>query len=118
MTWAFNVKTMQQINCQVDIEDFCAEDNLYELRDKEGEFIARNTVEKTFSRIEAQVGAVIEEIKAKSKNEKCLGCSNILSEDDKSILIILITMILFRDPRTIDFGIKILQQENPDKEER
>ena len=118
LTWAFNVKRMQPIKCQVDIEDFCAEDNLYELRDKEGEFLARNTIEKAFSRIEAQVGTVIEKIKAKSQNENCLVCPNILSEHDQGILIILMTMILFRDPETIDFGIKILQQQNPDMEER
>ena len=118
LTWAFNVKTMQPINCQVDIEDFCAEDNLYELRNKEGEFLARNTIEKAFSRIEAKCGTVIEEIKTKSKNEKCLMCPNILSEDDKSILIILMTMLLFRDPNTIDYGVKILQKMNPDMDER
>lgn len=30
---------MQQIDCQVDIEDFCAEVDLYELKDDEGEFV-------------------------------------------------------------------------------
>lgn len=118
LTWAFNVKAMQQINCQVDIEDFCAEDNLYELRDKEGEFISQNIIEKAFGRIETKVGTVIATIKAKSQNEKCLRCPNILPENDKSILIILMTMILFRDPKTIDLGIKILQQENSNIDER
>ena len=45
-------------------------------------------------------------------------CPNILSEDDKSILIILMTMILFRDPETINLGIKFLQKENPNMDER
>ncbi|MCR5608636.1 MAG: DUF4238 domain-containing protein [Lachnospiraceae bacterium] len=118
LLWAYNVRAMQQINCQVDIEDFCAEDNLYELRDEEGKFIARNIIEKVFSRIEAQVGAVIEKIKTKSQNEKCMVCPCILSEEDKSILIILMTMILFRDPKTINLGMKFLKQENPDMDER
>ena len=118
LIWALNVKTMHQTYCQVDVDDYCAKDNLYELRDKEGEFIARNIIEKAFSRIESKVGLVIGEIKKKSQNDKCLGCPNILSEDDKSILIILITMILFRDPMTIDYGIKVLQQQNPNMDDR
>ncbi len=48
----------------------------------------------------------------------CIVCPNILSENDKSILIILMTMILFRDPKTIDLGIKILQKENSNMDER
>ena len=118
LTWAFNVKTMQQIKCQVDIKDFCAEDNLYELRDEEGAFISQNTIEKAFGRIETKVGTVIATIIAKSQKEMCFGCPNVLPENDKSILIILMTMVLFRDPKTIDLGINILQQENPDIDER
>lgn len=118
LTWALNVKTLQQIDCKVNINDYCAEDDLYELRDKEGCYLARNTIEKAFGRIEAKVGTVIAAIRAKSQNENCLRCSNILSEDDKSILIILMTMLLFRDPNTIDYGVKILQKLNPDMDER
>lgn len=118
LIWALNTKTLQQIDRKVDICNFCAENDLYELKDKDGGYIARNTIEKAFGRIEAKVGTVITAIIAKSQNKNCLRCSNILSEYDKSILIILMTMLLFRDPNTIDYGVKIFQKLNPDMDAR
>lgn len=118
LVWALDVKSIAPINKQVDVENFCAKDNLYELRNKEGEVIAHNIIEKSFGKIEAEVGKVLKKIKEKSQNEKCLECMRILSEDDKSILIILITMLQFRDPETIDYGIKILQRDNPEMDDR
>ena len=118
LAWATDVKLQDISNRQIDINDFCAENNLYELRNEEGEFIARNFIEKKFSRIEQEVGVVLNGIKEKSKNEKYLECTSILSEYEKSILIILITMLLFRDPETINYGVRVLQQNNPEMDER
>lgn len=118
LAWATDVKLQDINNRQIDINDFCAENNLYELRNEEGEFIARNYIEKKFSRIEQEVGVVLNEIIEKAKNERCLECTSVLSEYDKSILIILITMILFRDPETISYGVRFLQQGNPEMDER
>lgn len=114
LAWAMDVKSIVPINNQIDIENFCAEDNLYELRNEEGEFIAQNFIEKTFGNIEAKVGSVLKKIQEMSQNEEYLKCMSVLSEDDKSILIILMTMLQFRDPETINYGIKILQQDNPE----
>ena len=118
LAWATDVKLQDISNRQIDINDFCAENNLYELRNEEGEFIARNFIEKKFSRIEQEVGVVLNGIKEKSKNEKYLECTSILSEYEKSILIILITMLRFRDPETINYGVRFLQQDNPEMDER
>ena len=118
LAWAVDVRSIAPIKKQIDIEDFCAMDNLYELKNEKGEFIARNFIERTFGRLEAKVGSVLKKINEKSQTEKCLKCTSVLSEDDKSILIILMTMLQFRDPETIDYGIKILQRDNPRINER
>lgn len=118
LAWAFDIERSTQINHQVDIDDFCAENNLYELMNEDGEIIAQNFIENKFGRIEVKVGVVLKRIIEKSKNENCLKCTNILSENDKSILIILMTMLQFRDPKTIDYGVKALQQNNPELDAR
>lgn len=114
----FSLKSMKQIPTQVDIEDICYEKNLYELKDADGSFIAQNRIEKILGKLEEQTSRVIELIKAKSQKGQCLNCSNILSEDDKSYLIIFITALMYRDPQTIKTGISILQSSNPDIDDR
>lgn len=96
------------------IDKICREIDMYEPIDKEGAYIAPNYIENRFGRIETKVGKVIETIKAKAQNAKCLSCTSVLSEEDKSMLIIFITALMFRDPDTIEFGIKSLQASNPD----
>lgn len=86
---------------------------MYEIKDRDGLFIAQNTIEKTFGKIEDNTNRVIQSIRAKSQNENCLNCSTVLSEKDKSYLIILITSLLYRDPATIESGIGFLQEANP-----
>ena len=66
MIWQFNLKTMQQIPIQVDVQDICFEKNLYEIKDRDGLFIAQNTIEKTFGKIEDNTNRVIQSIRAKS----------------------------------------------------
>ena len=109
LAWAVDGISIAPIEKQIDIEDFCAMDNLYELKNEKGEFIARNFIERTFGRLEAKVGSVLKKINEKSQTEKCLKCTSVLSEDDKSILIILMTMLQFRNPETIDY---ILQNKD------
>lgn len=111
LIWGFDIKSMHQIPTQVDTEDICRKTDLYELKDKDSKFISQNRIEK-------RVGTVIETIIAKSENEKCLECWNVLSDEDKSLLVILMTMLKYRDPDTISFGIKVLQKENSLMEER
>ena len=118
LIWQFNLKTMQQIPVQVDVQDICFEKNLYEIKGKDGSFIAQNTIEKTFGKIEDNTNRVIQVIRAKSENENCLNCPTVLSEDDKSYLIILITSLLYRDPATIASGIGFLQESNPNMDDR
>ena len=57
---------MQQIPIQVDVQDICFEKNLYEIKDRDGLFIAQNTIEKTFGKIEDNTNRVIQSIRAKS----------------------------------------------------
>ena len=57
--WQYNVKTMKQTPVQVNISNICYEKNLYELMDTDGAFIARNTIEKTFGKIESEASDVI-----------------------------------------------------------
>lgn len=116
--WEFSLKSMKQIPTQVDVEDICYEKNLYELKDDDGSFIARNRIENIFGKIEGQTSRVIGQIISKSQNEQCLNCPTILSEDDKSYLIIFITALLYRDPQTIKNGISFLQTLNPSNDER
>ena len=53
LIWQFNLKTMQQTPVQVDVQDICFEKNLYEIKGRDGSFIAQNTIEKTFGRMQA-----------------------------------------------------------------
>ena len=75
--------------------------------------IAQNSIENTFRQIEKNTCRVIRSIIDKSQNENCLNCSTILSEEDKSLLIIFITALLYRDPQTIVMGMRFLQENNP-----
>lgn len=109
----FDTNTMLQTPTSVKVEDVCCEKNLYELRDSDGSFIARNHIENTFRQIEDYTARVIKSIVAKSQNEKCLNCTTVLSQDDKSYLTIFITALLYRDPQTIEMGIRFLQESNP-----
>ena len=118
LIWQFNLKTMQQTPVQVDIQDICSEKHLYEIKGSDGSIIAKNTIEKTFGKIETNVSRVIRSIQTKSKNENCLNCSTILSEDDKSYLIIFITSLLYRTPETIEAGISSLKKTNPEMDNR
>ena len=114
LAWVLDVESMQYLKEEpLDMEKFCADNNIYELRNKDGEIIAQNVIEKAFAGIEAKYGTVLKKIIDASENQKCLGCPNILSEEDKSILIILMTSLWFRDPQTINNGIKILREDNP-----
>ena len=118
LIWQFNLKTMQQIPVQVNVQDICFEKNLYEIKSKDGLFTAQNTIEKTFGKIEDSTNRVIQSIRTKSENANCLNCPTVLSEDDKSYLIILIASLLFRDPATIESGIGFLKKTNPNMDDR
>ena len=118
LIWQFNLKTMQQIPVQVNVQDVCFEKNLYEIKSKDGLFTAQNTIEKTFGKIEDSTNRVIQSIRTKSENANCLNCPTVLSEDDKSYLIILIASLLFRDPATIESGIGFLKKSNPNMDDR
>lgn len=114
----FDTNTMQQAPTSVKLEDVCCEKNLYELRDSDGSFIAQNHIENNFGQIEDYTARVIKSIVAKSQNEKCLNCSTVLSQDEKSYLTIFITALLYRDPQTIEMGMKLLQGANPSMDGR
>jgi len=47
-----------------------------------------------------------------------MNCSTVLSQDDKSYLTIFITALLYRDPQTIEMGIRFLQESNPGMDSR
>ena len=114
LIWQFNLKSMQQTPVSVDVEDICYKKHLYEIKSDDGSFVAQNTIEKTFGKIESQTSKVIQSIKHKSQNTNCLNCSTILSEEDKAYLVIFINCLLYRDPETIEYGIKVLQESNPE----
>lgn len=109
----FDTNTMQQMPTSIQVNDVCFEKNLYELKDSNGSIIAQNSIENTFRQIEKNTCRVIRSIIDKSQNENCLNCSTILSEEDKSLLIIFITALLYRDPQTIVRGMRFLQEKNP-----
>ena len=100
------------------INKICREIDMYEPVYEDGSYVAPNHIENRFGRIETKTGKVIEAIKAKAQNDKCLSCTSILSVEDKSTLIIFITALMFRDPDTIDLGIKSLQASNLDMDLR
>lgn len=112
--WQFNLKTMLQTPVQVNVQDICFEKNLYEIRNTDGSFVARNTIEKAFGKIEAAVSKVVTSIKQRAQNEKSLNCTTFLSEEEKNMLIIFITALMYRDPDTIKNGIEYIKESNPD----
>ena len=95
------------------IDRICRDIDMYELLDENKDYIAPNRIEHIFGRLETEVGRVIKSIKVKSQNENCQKCPAVLSNNDKSYLIIFITSLLFRDPKTIELGIRNLQEANP-----
>lgn len=114
LIWQFNLKNMHQTPDPVNVKDICYKKHLYEIKSDDGSFVAQNTIEKTFGKIESQTSKVIQSIKHKSQNTNCLNCSTILSEEDKAYLVIFIYCLLYRDPETIEYGIKVLQESNPE----
>ena len=60
LIWQFNLKTMRQTPVQVDVQDICFEKHLYEIKGSDGSFIAQNTIEKTFGKIETNANKVIQ----------------------------------------------------------
>ena len=114
----FDTNMMRQTPTAVKVEDVCFEKNLYELRDGDGSYIAQNHIENNFRRIEGFTARVIRSIVDKSQDETCLNCSTVLSQDDKSYLTIFITALLYRDPQTIEMGIRFLQESNPSMDGR
>lgn len=112
--WQFNVKTMEQTPVQVNVNSICYEKNLYELKNEDGTFIGRNTIEMAFAGIESGVSKAIKSIKCRIQNEKCINCTTFLTEEEKSVLIIFITTLMYRDPYTIERGISFLKENNPE----
>ena len=114
LIWQFNVKTLEQTPVQVNINSICYEKNLYELRNDDGTFIERNTIEMAFAGIESGVRKAIKSIKNRTQNEKCINCTTFLTDEEKSMLVIFITALMYRDPQTIERGISYLKENNPD----
>lgn len=114
LIWQFNVKTLEQTPVQVNINSICYEKNLYELRNDDGTFIERNTIEMAFAGIESGVRKAIKSIKNRTQNEKCINCTAFLTDEEKSMLVIFITALMYRDPQTIERGISYLKENNPD----
>ena len=112
--WQYNVRTMIQTSTQVNVQDICFEKYLYELRNADGSFIARNAIEKTFGKIEVAVNNAIRSIKERVQNEKCLNCTTFLSGEEKSLLSIFIAALMYRDPDTIAREIDFLKKTNPE----
>lgn len=112
--WQYNLKTMQQTPTQVNISRICFEKNLYEIRDKEGAFVARNTIEKSFEKIESQVNTAFEAIKRRTQDENCMNCTTFFTDEEKSLLTLFITSLMYRDPTTIERGISYLKENNPE----
>ena len=112
--WQFNVKTLEQTPIQVNINSICYEKNLYELRNDDGTFIERNTIEMAFAGIESGVSKAINSIKRRIQNEKCINCTTFLTDEEKTMLTIFITALMYRDPQTIERGITFIKENNPD----
>ena len=60
----------------------------------------------------------VDSIIKKSQKEKCMNCTTVLSENDKSLIILFLTTLLYRDPKTIDEGMSFLINSNQDIGER
>lgn len=84
------------------------------MRNDDGTFIERNTIEMAFAGIESGVRKAIKSIKNRTQNEKCINCTTFLTDEEKSMLVIFITALMYRDPQTIERGISYLKENNPD----
>jgi hypothetical protein len=116
--WQYNLKSMWQTPVSVNVKNVCFKKNLYEIMNEDGTFIAKNWIENIFGKIEKQTGTVIDSIIKKSQKEKCMNCTTVLSENDKSLIILFLTTLLYRDPKTIDEGMSFLINSNQDIGER
>lgn len=116
--WQYNLNSMWQTPVSVNVKTVCFKKNLYEIMNEYGAFIAQNWIENIFGKIEKQTGAVIDSIIKKSQREKCINCTAVLSENDKSLIILFLTTLLYRDPKTIDEGVSFLINSNQDIGER
>ncbi|MBP3854408.1 MAG: DUF4238 domain-containing protein [Ruminiclostridium sp.] len=116
--YRYNVNNLEKEPELRSLDKVCREIDMYELFGKDGSYITPNRIENIFGKIEKNTSKVIEFIKVKSQNDNCLKCASVLSENEKSLLIIFMTTLLYRDPQTIENGINFLQQSNPDMDIR
>lgn len=110
LLWQFRTSTKEHIAVPVNARTICFEKDLYELTSQDGTFIAQNIIENRLSQFEAKVAGVIRCIQERSKNEDCFYCPHVLNDEEKSILIIFMTLLIYRDPKTIKRGATFLEK--------
>lgn len=100
------------------LTESCQEKDMYELFNEDNSYLAPNLIEKAFGRIETETGRVIKSIAEKSADMNNSDIDSLVSENEKNTLIIFLTTLLFRDPITINKGIKFQLNENSNLSER
>ena len=104
--YQFDVLSQKQISKSVPIETICYEKNMYEYKDKNGNFICRNLIEKVLGQFEGRFANVFQSIKAKAHilNGKTL---SFLSLNEKAFLIIFLATLIVRNPNVLQEGTNL-----------
>lgn len=112
--WQYDLKTMSQSSQPVPINSICYEKDLYEIKDSNGEIIAQNYVEDKLNLIEKQVDIVFRSIIQKAENADSLPDQHFLSDEEKSTLIIFISIQILRDPESLSIMSEATKMQSTD----
>ncbi len=86
----------------VSIEGICCENNLYEYRNDNGEFVCRNLIENCFSKIEGEFCDIIRSIVSKASHEENFNTLCFLTSKEKALLTFFVATMIMRNPRVLN----------------
>lgn len=110
LIWQFNVETMQQIPTQVNIERICYKENLYEIRDIDNSFVNQNAIEKLLGDYEKVFSDNIGSIEKKASCEQNYRTRCFLSDKEKTLLLVFMTLQILRMPRTLQCAEEVANE--------
>lgn len=112
--WQYDLESMRQSSQAVPINSICYENDLYEIKDRNGEIIAKNYVEDKLNSIEKQVDIVIRSVIKKAENADFLPDQPFLSENEKCVLILFLSIQMLRDPESLEIMAETTKMKSPE----
>lgn len=86
----------------VSIDGICYENNLYEYRNDNGDFVCRNLIENCFSKFEGEFCGIIKSIVSKTSHEENFNTLCFLTSKEKIMLILFVATLIMRNPMVLN----------------